>query len=96
MAAGRYYAMRAPARHPEQLGAATIKRILAVWIYLCSLIAPSTTAGILSKVLAAFPPTQVEAHGPRIPAFSRFAAGVLPHVPSALWALMVLSVVAGV
>ena len=71
------------------------KIIVSVWIYLCGLIGAAVTGGLLSQVLSAFPPSQVEAYGPVVPAVARTWSALLPSAPAVLWLSPAVSAAAG-
>ncbi|MBF6025061.1 hypothetical protein [Lysobacter niastensis] len=72
------------------------KIIVSVWIYLCGLIGAAVTGGLLSQVLSAFPPSQVEAYGPVVPGVARTWSALLPGAPTVLWLSATASVAAGI
>ena len=71
------------------------KIIVSVWIYLCGLIGAAVTGGLISQVLSAFPPSQIEAYGPVVPAVARSWSTWLPNAPALLWLSAAVSVAVG-
>lgn len=72
------------------------KIIVSIWIYLCGLIGAAVTGGLLLQVLSAFPPSQIEAYGPVVPAVARSWSTLLPGAPVVLWLSAAISVALGV
>lgn len=73
-----------------------LKIIVGVWVYLCGIIGAVVTAGLLSQMLSAFPPSQMKAYGPIVPGVAQAWAVWLPNTPALLWLSAALSVAAGI
>ena len=70
--------------------------ILSVWIYISSLVAVVTTAGLISRVLAVYPQAHLASFGPAVPAIAITHAAWLRSAPTALALVAVISTAAGV
>lgn len=70
-------------------------KIVAILIYVSSIIAVLVTGGLISSVLTLYPLSHLSSFGPVIPAISQTHAAWLPAVPIVSWAVAVVSVVAG-
>lgn len=73
-----------------------LKIVIGVWIYLIGLVGAVVTGGVLARVLAAYPPNQVEAYGPIVPGVARQFASMLPAAPAVLWIAAAVSAIVGV
>ncbi len=58
--------------------------VLSVWIYISSLVALVTTAGLISNVLAVYPPAHLSSFGPVLPAVATTHSAWLPSAPTLL------------
>jgi hypothetical protein len=61
-----------------------LRNILAIWIFLSSLIAVAATAIVVRTTLAAYPPDFLRSFGPHVPATSEMYAGLLLHATTFL------------
>ncbi|GAB2494781.1 hypothetical protein GCM10027084_05310 [Pseudoxanthomonas sangjuensis] len=71
------------------------KIIVSVWIYLCGVVGAVVTGSLLSQVLSVFPPSQMEAYGPVVPAVARSWSVFLPSAPAILWCSAAASALLG-
>lgn len=71
-----------------------IRVVLAVWIYVCSLVALLTSGAWISYILTAYPADHFRAFGIIIPAISETHARWLPHAPAGLGIAAALSLTA--
>ena len=71
------------------------KIVVTVWIYVCGLIGAAVTGGLISQVLSAFPPSQLQAYGPVVSPVARSWSAWLPSAPTVLWTGVAISVAAG-
>ncbi len=58
--------------------------ILSVWIYISSLVALVTTAGLISRILAVYPQAHLSSFGPVVPAIATTHSAWLPLAPTLL------------
>ena len=70
-------------------------KVVAIVVYLSSIIAVLVAGGFVSSVLALYPVSHLGSFGPVVPAISQTHAAWLPAAPMATWAIAVVSVVAG-
>ncbi len=70
-------------------------KFISTLIYLGSIAALLITGGIVSSVLALYPPSYISAFGPVTPAISQLHAGWLPAVQPVTWALSSVSAIIG-
>lgn len=69
--------------------------VLSVWIYIGSLVAVLTTAGLISRVLALYPQEHLRSFGPVVPEISKIYASWLSSAPALLGVVAALSVLIG-
>jgi|SRR5687768_3638594 hypothetical protein len=72
------------------------KIVVGIWIYLCGLIGVAVTGGVIAQVLSLYPPSQVEAYGPVVPAVALTWSAWLPNAPALLWLCAAVSAAAGI
>ncbi|WFC40550.1 hypothetical protein [Pseudoxanthomonas sp. SE1] len=70
-------------------------KFISILIYVGSILAVLVTGGLVSSVLALYPPTHLASFGPVVPAISKIHAAWLPAVQSATWAIAAVSAVIG-
>ena len=70
-------------------------KIIAIVIFLSSIIALLVAGGLVSAVLALHPVSHLNSFGPVVPAISQAHAVWLPAVPMVTWAVVAASAVAG-
>lgn len=70
-------------------------RLVAILVYLGSIIAVLVTGGLISSVLALYPVSHLSSFGPVVPAISQTHAAWLTAAPMMGWAVAAVSVVAG-
>ena len=73
-----------------------MKKLGAVWIYLCGLMGSVITAAFLSNILSVYPPTHIESFGPVVPVISRAWSGWLHQAPILLGACAAISSMIGI
>lgn len=62
----------------------TLRKILAIWIFLSSLIAVACTAAVVRTTLSAYPLDFLRSFGPRVSMTSEMYADVLPYTTTFL------------
>ncbi|RNF85416.1 hypothetical protein EER27_06570 [Lysobacter psychrotolerans] len=72
-----------------------IRIVLSVWIYISSLVAIGTTAGLISRVLAVYPQAHLASFGPVVPTIATTHAAWLGSAPAALGLAAAISIAAG-
>ena len=70
-------------------------KIIAILIYVSSIIAVLVAGGLVSSVLALYPLSHLSSFGPVVPAISKTHAAWLPVVPAVSWAVAAVGVIAG-
>lgn len=70
-------------------------KLVAILVYLGSIIAVLVSGGLVSSLLALYPLSHLSSFGPVVPAISQTHAAWLPAVPMVSWAIAAVSVVAG-
>jgi hypothetical protein len=71
-------------------------KVIAILIYLASIIAVLVTGGLVSSVLALYPASHLSSFGPVVPAISQTHAAWLPVVPTASLVIAAVSVAVGI
>ena len=71
-------------------------KFISILIYLGSIAALLVTGGLVSSVLALYPPSYISSFGPVTPIISKAYAGWLPAAQAVTWALSVVSVIIGI
>ena len=70
-------------------------KVIAVLIYLSSIVALFVTGGFVSSMLALYPTSHISSFGPVVPAVAQTHAAWLPAVPAIAWGIAAVSAALG-
>lgn len=70
-------------------------KLIAILIYIGSIVAVLAVGGLVSSVLALYPVAHLSSFGPIVPSIAQFHASWLPAVQPFTWAVASVSAVAG-